>query len=671
MSFIRRSLIRQFIFGILLALITFSIVSASIKVYQVDRDSNAALQLEVNRMLNQLQDKLNNLLYSRNNQLDAIFTHPATKQAIASIQNREVAFADHQQLAPVAAYFRHLKTLDPSLVNLFFTTTATWEYFDQERKTEDPDYYINKRPFWQEFLAQMNHYVNDPYRDNDGKFLMTFRAPLFDAQQQLIGTVGLDLDLQEVNQELAALQSSFPGLEVFVLSDSGLMVSFPKMESQMQKKGVEVLEAKAIDSVYGEFGASGFAQLWQSFDDKRKLEHELSWQNQPYRVFMRKFDRDVPEVHWSIAVMLPQQAIDAAVSSEVEQNMLSILLFCIALGLFVWAYTRWQLKPLAQVQDAMVDISQGSADLTQRIEMKRLDEIGQLANAFNAFVAKIQALVADSSQTAEQINQQASAALQSTYEAKQLVEQQKNQLDSVASASTEMDQSARYVAERAGNVSTIASNTRDGVAAGVERIRNASEQMSQMANQTAQTTEVIQALENETINIGEVVEVIRAIAEQTNLLALNAAIEAARAGEQGRGFAVVADEVRNLASRTQESTRHIHNIVETLQHKAQSAVAAMNKNQGGAEQCTTYTLQTVPIFQDMLSAMTTLEQDMVEISSNISQQSQTTAQMSRLIVAIDEIASETVDKSIAQSNRSQSTEAQSKALLNKLSKFKI
>ncbi len=671
MQFIRSSLIRQFIFGIMMALLIFSVISTSIKINQVDSQSTDALNLEVSRMLNQLEHKIDNLLYSRNNQLDAIFAHPDTIDAIEAIQVRGEPFDQHPQLVKVTDYFRQLMKLDPALVNIFFTTTATWEYYDQQRKNDDPDYYINQRPFWQEFQSQMNHYVNDPYRDNDGKFLMTFRAPLFNANEKLIGTVGLDLDLQDVNKELGALQSSFAGLEVFIVSDSGLMVSFPDMEQQMLAKGVDELKTSEIDSIYSQFNTKGFDQLWQQFKNKGQMEHLLDWQGEPHRVFMRKFDKAAPEVHWSIAVMLPQQAINAAVNEEIMDSLWHILIFTGALGLFVWRYTRWQLKPLSEVQDAMVDISQGNADLTQRINNSRTDEIGQLAQAFNIFVQKIQTLVSNSSQIANEINSEASKALTSTHETKSLIEQQKNQLDSVSSASTQMDESAKYMSARADNISNIASTTLDGVASGVNRIQLASEQMADMADKTAQTTDVIHQLDNEIVNIGEVVEVIRSIAEQTNLLALNAAIEAARAGEQGRGFAVVADEVRNLASRTQESTAHIHQIVEKLQSRAKVAVQAMTRSQSEAKQCTNYTLETVPVFEDILTAMNNLEQEMVEISANITQQSTTTAQMNQWIVKIDSFASKTVDKSIDLSHRSKSTEEKSQTLLGKFEQFKF
>jgi len=671
MLFIRKSLTRQFMFGIITALVLLSFVSALIQVNKVDEQSEKALELEVNRMLNQLQDKISNMLFSRNNQLDAIFTNPSTITGIESIQQRGIGITEHPKLVPVSKYFQELIKLDPSVVNLFFTTTATWEYYDQVRKAEDPDYYINQRPFWQEFLGQMNHYVNDPYRDNDGKFLMTFRSPIYNADQKLIGTAGLDLDLQQVNQELAALQSSYSGLKVFVMSDSGLMVSFPFMKEQMEKMNVDVLETKSIDQVYQAYGAKGFSELWQNFSNKKQIKHELSFNDQSYQVYMRKYDRKVPEVHWSIAVMIPTQAVKAPVSDAIWDNILSIVIFTTVLGIFVWLFIRWQLKPLSNIQEAMQDISEGSADLTQRINIKRSDELGQLAQAFNAFVEKIQLMVKDSNQLAQQFSQDAKEALNDTQTTTQLIEQQKGQLANVASASVEMDQTTEHVAKRTEEISHISSATRDGVASGVNRIEQSSDKMAKLAQQTKSAALVVAELESETNAIGEVVEVIRSIAEQTNLLALNAAIEAARAGEQGRGFAVVADEVRNLASRTQESTTHIHQIVAKLQTSAQNAVTEMNNSQQDAEQGEEFTLSIIPTFQEILGSMTDLEQHMVDIASTISEQSSTAAEMNRLIVDVDEIASETVAKSESLSNKIQLTEDKSEQLVANLSRFKF
>lgn len=671
MKFIRKSLIRQFMFGIISVLMVLSVVLGLIQVKKVDQQSDADLQLEVNRMLNQLQDKISNMLFARNNQLDAIFTHPNTISAIESIQQRGIGITDHPKLVPVSQYFRQLIELDPSLVNLFFTTTATWEYYDQERKAEDPDYYINQRPFWQEFLGQMNHYVNDPYRDNDGKFLMTFRSPIYNADKTLIGSAGLDLDLEQVNKELAALQSRYSGLEVFVMSDSGLMVSFPSMKGQMQKMNVDVLETKAIDNVYESHGVQGFSQLWQNFHQDKKMQHQVTFNNKRYQVYMRKYDRQVPEVHWSIAVMIPTQAVNAPVADAIWDNVLSIIMFTVILGVFVWFFTRWQLKPLSGIQEAMKDISEGSADLTQRIDMKRADELGQLALAFNAFVEKIQLMVKDSSVLANQFAHDAQGALDDTEATKHFIEQQKSQLANVASASVEMDQTTEHVAKRTEEISHISSATRDGVASGVRKIEQSSENMANLALQTQSAAEVVAELESETNAIGEVVEVIRAIAEQTNLLALNAAIEAARAGEQGRGFAVVADEVRNLASRTQESTTHIHQIVAKLQSSAQNAAAEMQNSQHEAEQGKEFTLSIIPTFQDILSAMTDLEQHMVDIASTINEQSSTAAEMNRLIVDVDEIASSTVEKSDCLSINIQQTEQRSKRLVDNLNRFKF
>lgn len=671
MQFIRKSIVRQFIFGVLGALILLSVISSFYQINQVHENSRLRLTFEVERMLAQLDDKISNMLYSRNNQLDAIFTNPSVIEAINSIEVRGLQADEHPKLIPVQKFFNHVVRLDPELVEIFFTTTATWEYFDKEGKNDDPDYYINKRPFWKEFLSQMNHYVNDPYRDHEGDILMTFRSPVFNYDKKLIGTAGIDLNLEKVNKELANIQSIYAGVKVFVVSGTGLMVSFPDMSKQMLKMEVSELETKNIDEIYAEYGAFGFSELWRNFKLNGELNHELQWNNEKYLVYMSKFNRETPEVHWNIAVMIPEAEISKPVQKSIFDNLFFISIFVLVLGLWISWFSSWKLRPLKQVESAMRDISEGSADLTQRININRDDEIGMLSIAFNIFIKKIQSLVSESSLLAQQFKDNAESALNSTQDTQVLIEKQKNQLMTVLNASVEMKETSMHVAKRNDDISKITSTTKEGVSSGGELLFQATDKITQLAAQIVKAADVVRALEQETNNIGVVVETIRGIAEQTNLLALNAAIEAARAGEQGRGFAVVADEVRSLASRTQEATAHIQDIVASLQGAADNAVQVMMSSQSEAEQGKEFTQKISHVFDNILASMTDLEQHMVDIATTISEQSETSSEMNNLITDIDKIASKTVDQSLGLSEQIHSTEQKSNELLNNLNKFKF
>ncbi|MCL1049220.1 methyl-accepting chemotaxis protein [Shewanella abyssi] len=663
-------MVRQFIAGLLLTLTLITLGSLIVKTNQVQQDSSVALKGEVSRILTQLTAKIDHMLYSRNNQVDAIFTHPNTIAAINSIQERGVSYEEHHVLKPVSEYFQSLMQADAAIVSLFFTTTATWEYFDHDSKNEDPNYYINKRPFWQEFLSQMNHYVNDPYVDAEGDILLTFRAPAFDAQNNLIGTVGLDLDLEEVNSEFAQLQSIYPGLDVFVVSDTGLLINFPNMVELMVANNLSTLDMAAIDDALRGDGAGGFEKMWSDYRDQNLKEHEVQWQGQQYRVFIQTYEKQNPEVHWNVAVMLPEDAITAPVHKAITDNILNSIAFSMVLALFMWLLIRWQLKPLQQLQQAMHSISQGDADLTRRININRQDELGKLSDAFNDFVSKIQLMVNESSSMAIKFNQNSQQSLVSTNETNSIVGQQKAQLANVASASVEMAQTSEHVASRVHDISNIASETKLGVVNGVANIESVNQQMNYLAEQIQQATDVVAALEQDTSKIGEVVNVIGAIAEQTNLLALNAAIEAARAGEQGRGFAVVADEVRNLASRTQTSTTQIHDIVAQLQTTAKKAVSVMNSGLDETKNNQTATLAIIPEFESILASMEQLEQHMVDISSTITQQSSTAIQMNLEIIEIDEMATNTVVQTQALAEMIQQTGSQSSQLIKSMARFK-
>lgn len=274
----------------------------------------------------------------------------------------------------------------------------------------------------------------------------------------------------------------------------------------------------------------------------------------------------------------------SAIDEELSALAFSVVLRAIFLDFFLlttlyFLVRRLVKKPLSEVADALENIARGEGDLTQRLTLKNADEIGLVAGSFNDFVEKIQALVQSIQQSVQQTTVASEDVHAASEQTQSIVNNQQEETDHVAAAITEMSASTKEIAhnvqltaDSAVQASSDANAVSNIVMESVESINGLSEQLNEAST-------VVGALEVDVQDIVSVLDVIRGIAEQTNLLALNAAIEAARAGEQGRGFAVVADEVRALASRTQESTSQIQETIERLQAGAKSAVQVMEESQ--------------------------------------------------------------------------------------------
>ena len=291
----------------------------------------------------------------------------------------------------------------------------------------------------------------------------------------------------------------------------------------------------------------------------------------------------MPSADWYVALVLDQDFAFAMLSelrtSAIVATVIAVLIIIALLGVLI----RVLMEPLHVMGRAMHDIAEGEGDLTRRLRIHGQDEFGSLGQSFNRFVERIHESIREVSSATGQVNAVASQVITASNASIHNADQQSSRTSSVAAAINQLGAAAQEIAQNAALASQHSSDARNLAEDGQQVVGQTIEVMNQLSARISDSCGNIQTLNSHTANIGQILDVISGISQQTNLLALNAAIEAARAGEAGRGFAVVADEVRNLAHRTQESAQQVQSLIEELQAGAQVAVSTMNQSQQQSE----------------------------------------------------------------------------------------
>jgi methyl-accepting chemotaxis protein len=306
---------------------------------------------------------------------------------------------------------------------------------------------------------------------------------------------------------------------------------------------------------------------------------------------------------------------------QLIQAIAILVTIALLLSALILLIARSIASPLAQVVDAMANIASGEADLTRDLDSRWRDELTALSRHFNVFTHKLRTVIGQSMQTAGNLDQASQSLAEIASDSQRHSQQQSQQMELVATAIHEVSYAVQEVAKNAEHAANEVRQADEQARQGQHNLDNSLSQIDQLSETIDQAVEVIQSLAQESTQIGSVLEVIRAIAEQTNLLALNAAIEAARAGEQGRGFAVVADEVRLLAQRTQQSIAQIQGMIERLQGNSEAAVKVINTSSQAAQHTVEQARRTGESLHQILSALRNLTDLNASIASATLEQS--------------------------------------------------
>ncbi len=487
---------------------------------------------------------------------------------------------------------------------------------------------------------------------------------LIEHYYQMVGN-GLSEDEAKESAKAAIRTLRYANNDYFWINDSRPVViahgSSPKLENQ---------NVSDIKDPNGLYIFQEIVHLINQHPDGAYLHY--MWPKKGYEKPVPKitFVKRFAPWDWIIGTGVYTDDIIDTFWASAELQLALTLIFVVILVVVLYLISKSIRTPLNNVGNAMNEISRGDGDLTKRLPVRGNDEITEIARAFNRFVEQIQQLVANTKQSADLVATMSSKIATNSSATRKLTDDQLQQTELAATGANEMSHTIHEIAGNAERAAQTVQEVDHQANQGRQTMQATQQQIEKLADSIRHSCDVIQGLQSETDAIGSVLDVIRGIAEQTNLLALNAAIEAARAGEQGRGFAVVADEVRTLASRTQESTEEINKMISKLQAQALKSVQSMEANVSTSEETSLHTKLAVQTLDNISQAVSQISDMNISIASAVEEQSAAANEISQNVVRVTGSSNQIADNMIHSEQYTQELANSSDELVNMIARFR-
>ena len=489
--------------------------------------------------------------------------------------------------------------------------------------------------------VQSKPYLDETYSPPEIVFSVVEAQPL--------GVLGGDISTQRMQQILRDMKLPADGFTVLIDEDHDI-IAFrdPKQVLKPLSTLIPGLDNKQIASLL-----------------RNHVPAEINWHGADKLVWAT----EVPNSRWTLISVIDKQILLAPLQQQLLLQLLISASVLIVSLLAIGALVGVLFRPLRRVSKALSLIASGDGDLTQRIPVHTQDEVGQLAANFNQFVGSLHELIGHIRHEAESLSHSAAMGLKRSADTVRELGDQQQEIAMVATAVTEMASATTEIAHNAENTAAAAQQSSVSSADGRNLVNQTRGSITTLANEVGEATEVITELSRHANDISSVLGTIQSIAEQTNLLALNAAIEAARAGEQGRGFAVVADEVRVLSKRTQASTTEIQSTIDTLQRTTQQAVALMEKSQALASHSVADAEAASKALDEITQAVSLISDMSTQIATAAEEQTKVTEEITTNVTAIKEVGDELAKGAHNEQQESRRLQEQAADLNDKVARF--
>ena len=477
-----------------------------------------------------------------------------------------------------------------------------------------------------------------PYKVGDVMVMLaSFIEPIM-VDGKFQGIVGADLSVNFIQDMLtSADQKLYNGAgELALISSNGRLVAYTKDASKLGEKASDLLDASEL---------ANLNQLKPG-----EVRYDIDREHGHIELFL-PFGIGQTDARWTLMMQLPLAAVmadsqklqsDLQAQRKTDTVGMAIAGLVVAgLGLLViWLVGHGIARPLKQMVAMLNDIAQGEGDLTRRLTSDRADELGAIASGFNTFLIKLQGMITQVVSSVQKVSDSSEHTADIAIRTNQGVHKQMVEIDQVATAVHEMTATAQDVARNATQAAQAASHADQAASQGMRIVRDTSASIGVLAEEIGKAVAVVQTLAKDSENINAILTAIRGIAEQTNLLALNAAIEAARAGEQGRGFAVVADEVRNLAQKTQQATEEIQAMIQQLQQGTRDVVRVMEDSQHRTDESVQHAAKAAEALETITQAVSVINDMNTQIASAAEEQSAVAEDINRNVINIGQVANE-------------------------------